>query len=166
PAERDLEKLVQNASGQFIYAATVIKFVDEYCHPVEQLKFVLALPASQTSTSAFADLDALYTFVLRANPDTPLLLRILGAHFTIPQTLDTHCLSFLDDILGLARGIARFTLRGFHSVLFIPDSDEEQILVYHASPHDFLFNRTWAGVFFLDRERNHRELAWRCLSIL
>ncbi|KAJ7279874.1 hypothetical protein C8J57DRAFT_117471 [Mycena rebaudengoi] len=82
PSERDLDILVQKSSGQFIYAATVIKFVDnEYCHPVEQLKLVLALSTSETSTTVLPDLDALYTFILTTNPNVSLLVRILGAFF-------------------------------------------------------------------------------------
>ncbi|KAJ7438251.1 hypothetical protein FB451DRAFT_1060420 [Mycena latifolia] len=61
PSQRDLDSLVHSAAGQFIYAATVIKFVDdEYCHPIEQLRLVLSVAAAQTNTSVFADLDALY----------------------------------------------------------------------------------------------------------
>ncbi|KAJ7840980.1 hypothetical protein B0H13DRAFT_1473018, partial [Mycena leptocephala] len=65
PSERELETLVHSASGQFIYAATVMKFVDdEYCHPVEQLSTLLNLSTIETGTSPFADLDTLYTHLL------------------------------------------------------------------------------------------------------
>ncbi|KAJ7906987.1 hypothetical protein B0H13DRAFT_2504063, partial [Mycena leptocephala] len=65
PSERDLETLVHKASGQFIYAATVVKFVDdEYCHPMEQLCAVLSLAITETDNSPFADLDALYMHIL------------------------------------------------------------------------------------------------------
>ncbi|KAJ7120077.1 hypothetical protein C8R44DRAFT_671954 [Mycena epipterygia] len=169
PSERELDILVHKASGQFIYAATVIKFVDdEYCHPMEQLRLVLSLSAIETDTSPFADLDALYTFILWANPNTSLLVRILGTYFAIPDPDDNrrHCVSFLDDILGLARGTVRFSLRGLHSVLFIPDSDEHRIRVHHASLHDFLTNPQRAGIFFLDIDNHHEELTWVCLTIV
>ncbi|KAJ7432549.1 hypothetical protein B0H11DRAFT_793492 [Mycena galericulata] len=166
PSERDIEKLVQNASGQFIYAATVIKFVDdEYCHPVEQLELVLGLSAGQTNTAVFADLDALYTFILTTNPNVSLLVRILGAFFAISED-ERLCVSFLDALLGLPRGSIRFALRGLHSILFIPDSDDDQIQLHHTSIRDFLFNPTRAGTFFLDINQYHKDLGWRCFSIV
>ncbi|KAF7334435.1 putative nwd2 protein [Mycena venus] len=80
PSERDLERLVHNASGQFIYAATVLKFVDdEYCHPMDQLFVVLSLSttSTETGTPPFSDLDTLYTYILSANPNISLMMRIL-----------------------------------------------------------------------------------------
>ncbi|KAJ7037596.1 hypothetical protein C8F04DRAFT_1091810 [Mycena alexandri] len=171
PSERDLESLVQKASGQFIYAATIIKFVgDEFCHPVEQLKLILQLSSSQTSTSAFADLDMLYRFILATNPNVSLVVRILGTYFAIRVQRGRNprecCLSLLDDILGLVRGSARHALRGVHSLFLIPDSEDDQIRVHHASLYDFLSNPTRAGAFFLDMTQHHMVLARRCLLII
>ncbi|KAJ6556396.1 hypothetical protein B0H19DRAFT_1152495 [Mycena capillaripes] len=168
-AEEDLEQLVNNASGQFIYAATVIKFVDdEYSHPAEQLRLVLGLSAVQSIISPFGDLDALYTFILSTNPNVWLMVRILGAFFSIPdpEYTTTHCAAFLDNILGLERGTVRFALRGLHSILFIPDSDGSRIRVHHASLHDFLSNPQRAGVYYLAKDAHHMDLAQRCLSVI
>ncbi|KAJ7726423.1 hypothetical protein B0H14DRAFT_3519097 [Mycena olivaceomarginata] len=165
PSERDLESLVQKASGQFIYAATVIKFVDnEYCNPVKQLELVLGLSASQTNTAVFADLDALYTFILSTNPNVTLLVRILGSFFAIAE--EGRCMSFLDAFLGLVHGSVRLALRGLHSLLFIPNSDDRRIRLYHTSIQDFLFNPTRAGIFFVNIHKHHEDSAWRCFSII
>ncbi|KAJ7721426.1 hypothetical protein DFH07DRAFT_784112 [Mycena maculata] len=169
PSDEDLMRLVQNASGQFVYAATVIKFDDdEYSHPVEQLRLVLNLSSTQMDPSPFADLDALYTFILSANPNVPLLVRILGAFFAIPdpENTMTHCGSFLDNMLGLERGSVRFALRGLHSILVIPDSDTDRIRVHHASLHDFFSHSERAGIFYLASDLHHMELGKRCLSIV
>ncbi|KAJ7652818.1 hypothetical protein DFH06DRAFT_1205782, partial [Mycena polygramma] len=169
PSDDDLATLVNKASGQFIYAATVIKFVDdEYSHPVEQLRLVLRPSATQTKVSAFEDLDNLYSSILSQNPDVSLVVRILGAFFAIPDPDNptTHCVEFLDNILGLERGTVRFALRGLHSILFIPDSDGGRIRVHHASFHDFLSNPARAGQFYLAPEAHHTELLERCLSVI
>ncbi|KAJ7464857.1 hypothetical protein B0H11DRAFT_68244 [Mycena galericulata] len=169
PSERDLWTLVNKASGQFIYAATVIKFVDEeYCHPVEQLRLILSLSESEFSSSAFADLDILYQFILSANRNVSLLVRILGAYFGVPESdvASTRCVSFFDEILGLPRGSVRLALRGVHSVLSIPDSDEQHVRLYHASIADFLFNPNRSGIYFLDMDHHHKELARRCYLIV
>jgi hypothetical protein len=75
-------------------------------------------------------------------------------------------MSFLDDILGVQRGSVRLALRGLHSLLFIPESDEHQILVYHASLQDFLCNPERAGCFFLDIPQHHEELFSRCVRVV
>ncbi|KAJ7330479.1 hypothetical protein DFH08DRAFT_708789 [Mycena albidolilacea] len=126
PSECDLNRLVHSASGQFIYAAIVVKFVDDkYCHPVEQLSTVLNISATDTGTSPFAGLDMLYMHILSTNPNTSLLVHILGAYFIIPNPgeIRTRSVGFLDEIFGLQHGSVRFALRGLHSILFIPDAD-------------------------------------------
>ncbi|KAJ7464087.1 hypothetical protein FB451DRAFT_454223 [Mycena latifolia] len=166
PSQRDLDSLVHSASGQFIYAATVIKFVDdEYCHPIEQLRLVLSVAAAQTDTSVFADLDALYTFILSANPNVSLLVRILGTYFATPGHW-TQCVSFMDEFLGLPRGSVRIALRGLHSLIFIPDADDRRIHIHHASLQDFFWNPKRAGPFFLDMNQHHEQVAKLCFSIV
>ncbi|KAJ7134170.1 hypothetical protein C8R46DRAFT_923378 [Mycena filopes] len=161
PSERDLERLVQNASGQFVYAATVLKFVeDEYCHPMEQLRLILTLSPNDTEASPFADLDTLYSFILSANPNVPRVLDILGVWVTAP-VCNTK---FLDEILGLRPGSARSALRGLHSLLLIPNSDRRHIRLHHASIRDFLLSRHRAGIYFLDIQKHRDNLVLKYLS--
>ncbi|KAJ7830770.1 hypothetical protein B0H13DRAFT_2679481 [Mycena leptocephala] len=69
------EKLVIRSSGIFIYATTVIRFIDdEYSHPMDRLDAVLNLDPCST-----APLDDLYTEILSVVPPEPRQLRILHA---------------------------------------------------------------------------------------
>ncbi|KAF9259867.1 kinase-like protein [Marasmius fiardii PR-910] len=44
PTQADLETLVDRSSGQFIYPATILKFIDDkHSHPCEQLQLILDL---------------------------------------------------------------------------------------------------------------------------
>ncbi|KAF7334390.1 NACHT domain-containing protein [Mycena venus] len=108
PSERDLERLVHCASGQFIYVAIVVKFVDdEYCHPVDQLSAVLDLSATGAGQSPFSELDTLYSHILSANPNISIVMQILGGYFAIPEMLahpERQSVGFLDEILGLRSG--------------------------------------------------------------
>lgn len=165
PSTHDLERLVQNASGHFIYAATVIKFVDdEYSLPEDRLRVILDLKSS--SPSAFADLDLLYHQILSANPDTPLVVRVLGAYFVLLNGGRKCTIWFLQSLLGLPPGVARLALSGLHSILSIPTSDELAISVHHASLWDYLTNQTRSQEFFLDMVRHNGDLSLRCLSIV
>ena len=61
PSEEAIQNLVKKASGQFIYAATVIRYVDvRHQRPDERLNIVLGLSGSQndkTPSNPFTELD-------------------------------------------------------------------------------------------------------------
>ena len=64
PEEGIIDLLVQRSSGQFIYAATVLKFVGaDFCSPTKRLALVL-----KPDSTAFSDLDQLYTQILSVYP--------------------------------------------------------------------------------------------------
>ncbi|KAF6744466.1 hypothetical protein DFP72DRAFT_78227 [Ephemerocybe angulata] len=64
--EEDVEAIVAAASGQYVYAATVIRYVSEPRRsPPERLRTILASQSgSDRGTKPFALLDLLYTLVL------------------------------------------------------------------------------------------------------
>jgi hypothetical protein len=59
-SEEDLHQIVRKSSGQFIYAATAVKFVESSRHhPVKRLKVLLGA-SEPGNDSPFTALDALY----------------------------------------------------------------------------------------------------------
>ncbi|KDR78527.1 hypothetical protein GALMADRAFT_29439, partial [Galerina marginata CBS 339.88] len=63
PSNDDINRLVRKSSSQFIYAATVVKFMKSSLQrPNEQLDIILGVTAAGTATP-FAELDALYTTI-------------------------------------------------------------------------------------------------------
>ncbi|KAJ7827676.1 hypothetical protein B0H14DRAFT_2367584, partial [Mycena olivaceomarginata] len=68
PSVDILKGLVRKSSGYFVYASTVVKFVDDkYFHPIDRLRAVVEL--SQTPSEApFAALDQLYIQILSGVP--------------------------------------------------------------------------------------------------
>ncbi|KAF8872916.1 hypothetical protein BD779DRAFT_318286 [Infundibulicybe gibba] len=90
PSSEAIDQLVRKSSGLFIYASTVIKFVqDEHATPMEWLNEVLQIPNEPTRPSTFAqpitfqELDKLYLHILRKAGNPVELPRILSAviHF-------------------------------------------------------------------------------------
>jgi hypothetical protein len=73
-------KLVENSSGQFIYAATVMRFIETPSNtPQVQLEIVLSLRAEDLE-SPFGPLDALYTRALMSSTKSRLAFIWLRAY--------------------------------------------------------------------------------------
>ncbi|KAJ7618019.1 hypothetical protein FB45DRAFT_705394, partial [Roridomyces roridus] len=69
PSDDVLSQLVNKSSGYFIYAATVIKFVDDkYFRPTEQLKIIMNTNSHSSDVSPFGSLDQLYRQILSQVP--------------------------------------------------------------------------------------------------
>ncbi|KAJ6471559.1 hypothetical protein C8R45DRAFT_1104524 [Mycena sanguinolenta] len=138
PSADVLEKLVHNSSGHFIYASTIVKFIDDKNYrPTERLA-VVQDPSS--SKSAFHNLDQLYMTILSSASRQSELIPILCTvvHFRMRA-------GEMDQLFGLAGGETRLILRGLHSVLDMPSGDV--IFSHHASFMDFLRNSDRSGNF-------------------
>ncbi|KAJ7614352.1 hypothetical protein FB45DRAFT_758621 [Roridomyces roridus] len=149
PGEDVIEQLVERSSGTFIYAATIVRYVDdEYSHPVDRLEAVLRLDPSSTTP-----LDDLYTQIISAIPDTSVLVRVLHA------IVETRALGpeQIDLVLQLRGGTSRITLRGLHSLLRIPHVRNwhhpiKPVKLLHASFGDFLVDPQRSSGFCVSGE--------------
>ena len=64
PTYKVLSDLVKKSSGQFIYAATVVKYVSSHRHhPTRRLEIVLGMQPARNDVP-FAELDRLYLSIL------------------------------------------------------------------------------------------------------
>ncbi|KAJ3818290.1 hypothetical protein F5880DRAFT_1600569 [Lentinula raphanica] len=180
PTPRQLDELVYKASGQFIFASTVVKFVDDnFSLPSERLRIVLGSADSEEQEDSldpligshepedteqpFRELDRLYREILSVNPNTQLLLRILGAivifpEYEVPET-DT-----IEHLLALKPGGVSAALSGMHSLLKY--DPEVKIEFTHKSLTDFLLDPKRSGRFFVDRPIHHNFMARRCLKFM
>ncbi|KIJ99052.1 hypothetical protein K443DRAFT_8717 [Laccaria amethystina LaAM-08-1] len=167
PSHADISTLVERSSGQFIYAATVVKFVGERGHrPTERLKIILDMSLPAKASGAFAELDCLYSQILSSSADIALTLRVLGTWMALPSTLSCR-VSFLEDLL-LQRGDVYLALSSLHSLLRVPDPEQhhQDIAVYHKSFFDFLIDYQRSKCFFIDVSASHAHLARCCLRTL
>ncbi|KAJ7469385.1 hypothetical protein B0H11DRAFT_2238445 [Mycena galericulata] len=142
-----LDHLVRKSSGIFIYAATVIRYVeDEYSHPADRLQSVLSLDPQST-----APLDDLYTEILSVLPQEPKQLRILYALWqgTLAEGVKMDP-EHIDMLLDLRPGMCRLALRGLHSLLHVPSPPSplafrEVVYFLHASFVDYLSDARRSG---------------------
>ncbi|KAJ2935758.1 hypothetical protein H1R20_g1336, partial [Candolleomyces eurysporus] len=86
PPTGTIQTLVENASGQFIYAATVIRLFDTGHReaPKALLDGILKREVTRkTSSNPLEQLDALYMHILESSPDPPLSVRWIHAIHTL-----------------------------------------------------------------------------------
>ncbi|KAF7378248.1 putative nwd2 protein [Mycena sanguinolenta] len=161
PSPEILKELVRKSSGYFIYASTVIRFIDDKNYrPTEQLAVILD---RTSSSSTFDTLDQLYIRILSSAPRQDQLLPVLCAISNFD-----FCPGTLDQLLGLNNGDARLLLRGLHSVLEIPEKDNSSLPIspHHASFFDFLNNPRRSGTFYVGSSHYQMGLAQSLLSLL
>ncbi|KAF8957404.1 hypothetical protein BDZ97DRAFT_2079214 [Flammula alnicola] len=149
PAPCDIDKLVEKSSGQFIYAATVSKYIKSpRQHPVESLRIIVEL-VKDPKNRPYAELDALYTYIFASTEDSDLVLQILRVHLMSVVTpvvkLPVNEIHFIGRLLNLGVGNVKLALTDLSSIVEIQSS---QVQFLHASLSDFLLDETRAGRFY------------------
>ncbi|KAK7042824.1 hypothetical protein R3P38DRAFT_3449524 [Favolaschia claudopus] len=157
PGDEIVEWLVQQSSGHFIYASTIVKFIDDHnWNPKRRLNLILGTtenPISSLNTEPppgpFVALDQLYQKILADVPNQECLLTILSV---IAAKLLLSALQ-MGELLKLDLVDIQPTLRGLHSLINVPAvvGDEvdtnRSITVHHASFLDFLNDPARSGQF-------------------
>ncbi|TFK23316.1 hypothetical protein FA15DRAFT_670595 [Coprinopsis marcescibilis] len=152
PAEEDILALVENSSGQFIYASTALKFIGgPNRRPRENLQQVLEVKVRPGATgNPFAQLDALYTSILDRIPGDDrieALVAILAINKYSWFTAADINTFFQYDGSECIRIFGRL-----HSLLDVPDRDDERsrYRFYHKTLVDFLGDPARCGDLYID----------------
>jgi len=183
PSEEDLWTLAYRASGQFLYAATVLRFVgSDDTHPVRQLQLILTRQPG--SVTAFSSMDDLYSQILRLCPcqeTLPFLLRSLVFFHLCFWSLDHNYVrtqANLEIIAGLQAEDIAVVLRGLRAVVVVETVEEHRMLdgysfqdftqyysptisVHHQSFIEFLTDKARSGKFFVDVKVTEQEITDR-----
>ena len=174
PSSYDIDTLCKMAGGLFIYASTVVKFVTSEWHlPTERLDLIILRPQGATHEGG---IDLLYTQILElafhgADPDEQELYSrfriVVGAVLLVFRPLSRKALSNLLKHCGTPSHIST-TLRFLHSLLNVPDSEDEPIRVFHNSLPDFLTDRARCKDerFFIDPSVHHEGIFFSCLHLM
>ncbi|KAJ7500902.1 hypothetical protein B0H11DRAFT_769759 [Mycena galericulata] len=164
PSPQILEMLVCRSSGYFIYASTVIKFIDdEYSRPSQRLDIIQNI-VPHDSESPFALLDELYIQILSdvSARYRPRLCDILSVILNYPLALTVED---TEELLGLEPGDVSLILRPLHSVLTFW-SERNRIDVHHASFRDFLNNQARSSIFYVGSPQYQFKVASTILKAL
>jgi NACHT domain len=134
PSYRVLDDLVDKASGQFVYPATVLKFVgDPNFRPTDRLDIITSIPVispSALATKPLATLDLLYSQILSMSSDKQRTIEIFIALIAMKEsisrplvawrTVHLDLLIITEKLLGLQPGDGSQALRMIHSLIHIP----------------------------------------------
>jgi len=174
PSSQAKADLLQKSSGQFIYPATIIRYISSPRHnPTHRLDVVLRLrPLS--GESPFAQLDALYKYILFSCEDVELALRIIGMCLLLTQTVivpwdrgpygrpfKITTPANTEIILGLHPGDVQRGLEDLGSLIEYK-GDDIQPRVLHASLFDFLSDPTRFSDLPFNLAAIHTDLAIWC----
>ncbi|KAF6756433.1 hypothetical protein DFP72DRAFT_1066784 [Ephemerocybe angulata] len=167
PTLDQIRTLVSNASGQFIYAATVIRFIEERSKlPQVQLDTVLSLGKHSNASNPFQALDALYTHILKSCPDPRSTIQCLHIYWNFFVAVPA---SLLRQYVDTTPGETEHLLGCLPSLIFLPppgDDRSHPIKTYHKSLQDFVEAPERCGELYLhhderqtlDKERFRRVL--------
>jgi hypothetical protein len=162
PKPEIVQQIVRNSSGYFIYASTVVKFIDDKrFQPQDRLNIILGIEHS-ISVSPFNPLDQLYLQILSGVPEDfrPQLFGILAF---LKERLN---LQQIGQLLELQTGDLRLILRGLHSVIHVPERDWGQVSAHHASFLDFLDDPLRSGPFYIGSPQCRTDLAFQLLKMM
>ncbi|KAJ3512974.1 hypothetical protein NLJ89_g3218 [Agrocybe chaxingu] len=173
PLEDDIQALVRKASGQFIYASTVVDFLQSADHrPDDRLKVVLGLSPPHDNDAPFTQLDALYSYILSTGKNIQASLSVL-ALLILPSSrpqvvslLGIYTTPYmLERLLRLRRGDVRLLLNNFLSLVTFNGS-REPIQIHHASLPDFLCDKDRSGPYYIDIQEAEKNLARAFLRLI
>ena len=147
PPRGVIGQLVSKSHGQFIYASTVIKFVDDTDNdPKSQLDIVLKIRPVESSLP-FVQLDQLYIQILSQQPN----VRFLKDLFTLIIALRRPKIAFVCRRLRIDnREELEGKLRRLRSIIQI---SELVIDTYHLSLHEFFLDKKRASKYFIHPAR-------------
>jgi hypothetical protein len=183
PSEEDIETLVSNASGQFIYAVTVIKFVSERrSPPVDRLRAVVNW-TPEDRAKPFAALDLLYTNIVSAakegyeaaypERDFLLLLRVYQIYTDSRLTVySSSSVANLDELLDLGDNAHRWLISDLRSLVTVFSNPvkafftEPEYRFYHKSFGDFLDSASRSKSLFVPEPRAAEFVIASCIPAL
>jgi hypothetical protein len=174
PSSEVVEVLVERSQALFIYAATIIRFVDDRQYsPRSRLDFLLSPSIGQGSSgSPYHLLDQLYLQVLtdavntQGRDEDALCRRLRMVVGTIMLSLYPLTVTALAGVLDMDRDETQLVVEQL-SALVLYEFDKPT-RIFHPSLPDFLTSseRCIDQRFFVASSAQHHHLAHRCLVIM
>ena len=161
PSEEQIDDLTRKASGQFIYASLAVRFINSNSDsPTRRLDIVLGIHPPTYPDHPFAELDALYIFILNSSNNPGLVRRILGVNAALDEIDSIQDTAAIEAVLGLKDGDVGIYLSSLGSVLEVEeDRAGEKIVFHHPFFMDFLRTAERAADYYVDDRVSHSLIA-------
>ena len=166
PPRGAISSIVERSSGHFIYASTVMRYIQSPDdQPNDRLQVILGTKQPDTEDPPYGQLDALYTLIFRDIKDPgqrEKIHRALGiihlrslksGLFTQPWTSNRHT---IDVLLNLRPGDLALI---FNRLLSLVTFDDGDLRIYHKTLFDYLLDSSRSGDFELDVSLAHETAA-------
>jgi len=176
PGEQTIKRLVQNASGLFIWAATACRFVREGKQLATKRLAMILVGSVGSATAPEKHLNKIYMTVLKQSVSSDhtdeekeyvfkMLRQILGSIVVLLSPLSTKALGGL---LHVAKQDVDQALEDFHAILDIPEDHSRPLRLHHPSFRDFLLDKDRCDDpnFWVDQKQAHQTLADSCIRLL
>lgn len=162
PGEEVLGRLVSRASGLFVWAYTACEFINGHA-PRKRLDIILR---DETASGAEAALDALYTTALESTgcwDDDDFVEEFQDIMGTVIVAFQPLSSSAVDTLLQRPEDTPSMHIISLLGCLLQPSPT---VRVLHPSFADFLMTagRCRRDIWYINRPKNHRHLAFRCLE--
>ncbi|TDL26586.1 hypothetical protein BD410DRAFT_783658 [Rickenella mellea] len=156
PSYSDLDALIKQSSGLFIFVSTLVEFVKAYQFPDDALKMVL-------DASADTGIDPLYRQVLSSANRGKQFDQVFSTILLVRRPLSiTH----VGHLLRLPAKVIVDELLQVQSIVRIPDDNSKPVQLMHTSLRDFLTTKQRSGNFFIDPLTRHAAITFDCLMVI
>jgi len=172
PNDDEIMALTTKSSGLFIFASTLVRFIESAHHEPNKRLQLLVSEINSTTHEGRAGIDSLYSeILLHAFSDVhemeifASMRSVLGAIVLAFNPLSRKELS---TILSTPTTLIATTLRHLHSVILIPTDESKEIRIFHKSFPDFLQDSTRCTDprFHINQTAYHSDLALNCLNLV
>ncbi|KAH7098148.1 hypothetical protein BKA62DRAFT_812061, partial [Auriculariales sp. MPI-PUGE-AT-0066] len=180
PSETALDTIVQRAGSLFIYAATVIRHIEQdQSSPRRLLDDILSAQiTSGARTSPYLEVDKLYLDVLSRFVDpsnsshlctqTPLTNRVRRVVASVVLGRDPMSLQLISSLLDMDIEEVLPVISGLSAIWTPPSSKDDPIVLYHKSFPDFILDsdRCPDQRFSIRRSTAQEWLATGCMNVM
>lgn len=152
PESSVINTLVRKSSGHFIYPSTVIKYISTaQVFPPQQLDIIFGVRPARPGDTPFAEIDAVYMYILSSVGDRQLMLDVLAilmGYFDFGY-IGLHSSLNISWYLGVERVDVDLVLSSLVSVTHC--YSDSSVHISHASLTDFLSDHKRSGDFYIDQ---------------
>ncbi|KAF4611467.1 hypothetical protein D9613_004455 [Agrocybe pediades] len=164
PSPDIIQKLVYKSSGQFIYASTVVRYVESLRHrPNQRLDAILNL-RPPFKDLPFTELDALYRHIISKAEDPSTVLDILAFPILYNAIDFVDFVEHIEETLQLEAGDVEVILADLQSLVTIDSNRRVKFL--HQSLRDFLCDSQRAGDLYRDFSAMRVQHMARSISVV